>query len=319
MINFNKKTFKSELTDKQKKDFAKNLGLKIQCDKYYDYYLSLHIENDPHILTKYEQYLDFVSKVGDGGFDYRIEKSNLAIDYIKQDPAHQEIINKDFNNINFSKKTPDYKINKYYLSLDLVQANWNIYKNYTKVYSSITWEQFLRNKFEIHPFFQDLKSLRQFIFGKLGIHKRIVNLQKEFISTVYNNLNNYQNKVVGISEDEIIFELNSPDEQESLQKYISSILIKSSIIKYPIRYKLYQYNIFINGTEEINVKSYFEYNKPLHRELFGVPKNKHWWYYKKYILNETPNKKDLSYENDSQISYWYDKDLTLIQRIKNYL
>lgn len=320
MLNFNKNKFKSNLTLKQKKDFAKNLGLKIQCNQYFDYYLGLHISKDPYYETKYKQYLDFLSKEKvEDGFSYRVKKMDAVIDYIKQDPAFQEILSKQWNSSSFNTKKPDYKPNKYYLSLDLVQANWNIYKNYTKIYNTISWENFLYNKFSLHPFFQDLKSFRQFIFGKLSIHKRIVQLQKEFISTVYDNLNQHQSKVVGISEDELIFELNSPDEQEQLQKYISHILIQASIVKYPIKYKLFQFKTYKNGNENIGVKYYIDYNKPINKELFAVPKNKYWWYYKKYVLNKTPNKKDLIYDNDNQLSYWYDKDLTLFQKIINYL
>lgn len=210
----------SEFTDTDIDLFIKSTGLPIPINSqdYLPYFIELY--NDSHdAKRKWELFLEFAKEATEKGMSVKSYYQNV-FDSILEDITSTEA----FKNL---RKEPledgkkyDLPKNKYiyngetvyYISIDMVKANYNAFRRIDKelVLGTKTWEE-LVSKFTGSEFLQESKPFRQELFLELEYKRIQVNIRK-IISRVYQILSNNGIEVIGkLGDDELIVETNEED------------------------------------------------------------------------------------------------------------
>jgi hypothetical protein len=286
------------------KSFCKLFDLNVPNFDEFDYYISQYKklkmwENIDNLKSLFESAESEIEDM----FQYKIDKSNDAIDFLKNTRA--------YNELNDDNLIPDLPINKNinlsedkkYLSIDLKMANWQAIKKYDPYFLNElgdTYIDFL-NKFDIHPIFHNSKHFRQYIFGNIN-PKRQVRVQRVMINDVINNLSSVNGiKLEFVKYDEVIF---SYEDEKSIQVPIIMDYLKSDLF----HLKLFKVKYF----EDFRVNNYLDFfGAETHKELTGCSGLKYFIFLKKYILNEPLDIRDLYFRCDGDLAIWSVSDLKI--------
>jgi hypothetical protein len=212
----------------------------------------------------------------------------------------------------------------YLVSLDFVSANYSILKTFEKGETELdkSWSDLCSN-FGVHEALVRSKSFRQVVFGNTS-PKRLQTFQHEKILTLVEYLKGEgeikDERMVFISHDEIVINFKSADAfikfteaNMSKMESISGMRIKVT----PYSLKKLKKNTFVKTLYRVNPKTnyitsfsnsgIYEFEKK-YNTLHGVPGHKFYMYFKKYILNEALEERDLMYYNDGELCLWVDED-----------
>lgn len=220
---------KLEVTDSDRKQFIKDFSLPIPVYKepYFSYFLELYDEIY-NTKSKYQLLIDALNKVNNikkCSYDL-MEKITTEIKsrpeyaiFIKDQKYNEkELPNNVDIYVNNQKKWP-----KYYISLDLITANYNCVKFFDNnlVLNSNTWSELI-GKFTEIEYFKESKHFRQIIFGNLHT-KRIASIQKYILSFLYDKIKD-KVKVLGkVSTDELIIDTCDKTIKDDYQKIVDII------------------------------------------------------------------------------------------------
>lgn len=221
------------------KDFL--LPFPVADPEYIFYYVNL-FDEVYHSKEKYDMYLTLFNKLGgdENFFLYSKEIQEAALNKIKNSPAYDSFIHDTCDLFSGYKwlatnvpKGQVYKgINdgKKFLSIDLVKANYQALKYYTRnildlpaneddlILGTNSFDEFIR-KFTEEEYFMKAKKFRQVIFGNMN-PKRQQTIQKYIINEILaylftNNLIPKEN-LKDYTSDEIVFEITNIDIQDIL-------------------------------------------------------------------------------------------------------
>ena len=220
------------LTNPDKKQFIKDFKLPFPTYKspYFEYYIELY-KDIYDTKTKYNLLIDAVEILKNRedtlkSAYYKIMQKIIST--INEVPAfktlNESLSNKyDFKELpneiciyntnlhQLNKYSSDQKIKynmpyntKYYLSIDIIKANFNAVKFYNPeiVLNCETWETLIGKFTDIEYFIQS-KIFRQMIFGNLKI-KKIASIQKFLLAKLYSEIKNKMAVLGKCSTDEII-------------------------------------------------------------------------------------------------------------------
>jgi hypothetical protein len=170
------------------------------------------------------------------------------------------------------------------------------------------------------------KSFRQIVFGNTN-PKRLQTFQHEAIMELVdflNKINVTDKHIVFISHDEIIFKIKDTTSVRFLIDHYLEIMEKR--VKMPIRLTPFSLrkikkNTFIktvyNISPSFNNDSTFYFSER-YSTLHGVPGNKFYMYFKKYILKQPLDERDLMYYNDGELCRWVDEDAPKKPKLPHY-
>lgn len=220
---------------------------------------------------------------------YKMKKHDEIIAFFKSSELLTNINNATIVNdkeVMFPKNFNNWSENKIYVSIDMIEANWSVFKNNI---NSPSWIDFVTEKFDLHPFIANSKSFRQIIFGNLN-PSRIIALQKEFIKNLaIKYVNGGMPSPVMVSNDEILFEFEKSNSSQywNLPVYTD--------LQYNLRIKKYFITKHENFEEQVLIKNELYTNKNS-KELFAVIGTRFFIHYKTLILNELVIDEDLFFE-----------------------
>jgi len=214
------------------------------------------------------------------------------IEYIKSTDAFKRMQAADHSSTRLRKKDLLRKHADEFahlVSFDIVQANYNtlkLFDSYEVPELGATWEA-LCEALGIHPTLTMSKSFRQVVFGNCN-PKRITSLQHLAIMNFVNNAlmsEVKESEIVFISHDEVVFDV--ADSTELLHLAQSSAL--------PMKRTRLHFDRIPGG-----------YVKTVDgvRSLHGVPGNKFFMRFKKHILGEAFEDRDLQFELDGGLATW---------------
>lgn len=276
------------------RSFCKLFELNIPDYQHFDYYISQLSK-----LDKYHNIYDLIElykiaeSVTDDIYQFKIEKSNQIIDFIKSTRAYGEL-----NEDNLIPDLPTtknffYSEDNRYLSIDIKKANWHILKKYDPEFINELGDSYelLLTKFGLPEVFQYSKTLRQFIFGNLN-PKRQIKAQRVVVEEIVQKFEPLNLEIACIKPDEIIYVVNN---DEILQKILNEI-----------DYNVFKTKIYrVERLDDFRLHSYYDkFDNFLHKELVGC--NSHTFYInlKKYILNQPVEIKDLYFRMDGNLAIW---------------
>ncbi len=205
-----------EKTNDIKKRFVKDFSLPIQLiqDPYFDCFIDLY--NDEYgSKLKLELLNEVLSSIKSQDLFFKESEkvANGFMNLISDSKAFQE-----FNSINVDQnfkidfETPNKNIytmeniNKDFISIDLIKANFNIFK-FFNLHSELNIDKYedIIDKFSNFEYYKKSKYIRQVIFGNLN-PKRQQRIQKYVSSKISEVLHENNFKIVSASPDEVIVE-----------------------------------------------------------------------------------------------------------------
>lgn len=251
---------------------------------------------------------------------YKFDISKQILDYFNQDmiyckgKTYIDALNEaEVPNFIYNKKTfNDYKQDRFYISIDLAEANFNVFKKYSKLWiwsknyylvedALKTWSRMLWEKWEVPPVLNESKSFRQFVLGNTN-PKKIAKLQEYEMSKIVTKLLDgvvNESNIVATSSDEIIIELPNNFSKEVINHIISLQF------DMPVKYTIFKMNGVKNLGEHVKIKTIYDNDlNEINKELFGVSGTRFFMHFRTLILNEELHENDLLYMNDGFKSKW---------------
>lgn len=282
------------------KGFIKLFDLNVPVIEHFDYYINQLSKTQKYKDIKYflSLYEECESKIHDV-YEYRLEKSNEIIEFIKGTNAYNELCY-DKNLIDYpTNRSVEYEEGVKYLSIDLRSANWISLKRYDPEHINELgndYEQFL-SKFHLPKVFIHSKYLRQFIFGNVN-PKKIIKVQRNIIQEIVRKYQD-QLQVEGVRNDEVIFSFIDYSEIKEIFEEIDHGKFKTKIFT-------------IDRVEDFRIDNHFNVNgELLNREMVGVDGNLFYLKLKQYITNESLDIKDLYFKNNGKKAIWAIDNLKL--------
>lgn len=283
------------------KSFSKMYDLNIPEFKEFDYYISQYkrIDRWKNIDELLELYLDLDSKVDDI-LQYKIQKSNEIIDYVKKTRTYDEMCLDNFIK-DYPTKNIDYKEDTFYLSIDINNANWLSIKSYEPSFIDELGNTYsdLLDKFDIHESLKKSKQFRQYIFGNLNPRKQ-VKVQRSIIEDFIIKNEYLGLEVSGIKQDEVIYSFSNKEDIYEIVNTLDKVRFK---------YKIYK----VEKKEDFRINHYYSDSLELESsEIVGCNGNKYFIYLKKYLFNESLDIRDLYFRMDKELAIWNVDRLKLI-------
>lgn len=262
------------------------------------YYLDLQQLNDPkvkNIISMAEDCEVFVDT-----FDitkYKFKKSEEIINYFKENASVDKLNAVQINNVqgkNYPGSIGLYNPEKFYVSIDIVEANWTIFRQYADI-NEPHWVQFVTEKFEVHPFIANSKSFRQIIFGNLNPSRQAA-LQKRTMRELAELLETKDVNIKMVTTDEIVLEF---DKKQNLNNFFG--------LETMMMYKLKQFKMeqITKHGDTFYIQTTFNENGTQNVSLKNVPGNRYFIHYKEQILNMPISDNDLLFEAaPKQLAKW---------------
>ena len=263
---------------------------------YYLQQLSLTM-NLGDILDNYQ---DCITQYGDVS-SYKMKKMDEILKYFKEDTNLMLQFNDaPFNEYQskYPKQFANWKPGKWYLSLDVNEANWSIFKH-TIGLMLPSWSETIQDKFGVHKAVAESKSFRQLVLGNMN-PSRQQTFQKRFMGDLAAKfeLTLWKDNIVMLSPDEILFEL----EDETFLKMMNCTDLRTIRAESPMPMKLnaYQIDRVDNLGESVLIK-----RSAKGKELFSVNGSRYFMHYKTLILGKEIEDNDLYFEAEpKRLAKW---------------
>jgi hypothetical protein len=274
------------------RNLEKLYPVKIPVYDHAEYYLETLSRSD-----EYEQLPDWIQLCQDLETIPNYEKEKYrkmddAIVYFKEIGAFNKLNEMEMPNFSSSSKELEAKEGKVYLSLDVRQANWSVIKHFLEL-DLPEWETFAIATLNMHPALVYSKTVRQLIFGNWN-PKRIQNLQKSITAHHLGFVN--KDKVVGLNAEEIIMEVETPDDVKQLMD-LPWVL--------PVKGKLFRSEFVKNFGETVRIDTMLNDDfSDKYRKLTKVNGNRFFMHFKTLILQDEIDERDLLFINDRNLAQW---------------
>lgn len=297
--------------------------LKIPIEKYYKYYLNTLCQDKKfkveQIITDVKDLSHQLSSTEMTLSNYRYSNSDHVLDYFNTQ-KYLEVINNYDKSLFFpypKQSFDQWSEDKIYISVDLKEANWSVFKKYSESGITKSWKHFLTDQFNTHSLLSESKQYRQILLG-LTSPKRLVKFQEHEMQNLINILNNefWNLKFSAKTSDEIIIEYILDKEtvtgdiliQIKNNKDIQDILSTLNNLTIPgieFHYKLFTLSFHQNFNEKVKIKTFFDSDlNQTHKELFGTQGDRFYMHFKTLILNQELRDEDLYYIKDGYFSKW---------------
>jgi len=315
------------------KEFEKLFKVNIPVKSEAEYYLNTLKKSKQFSKLEYQinEFEKFESSLKEKGFSsIGNYKMDFAFYVLKQKIEESETYKKfqefDYSKVPFRSKDK-LKINQgeFLVSFDLKQANFNCFKSFDNKENpefSKTWEE----QFEDMGIEKSLglsKSFRQLVFGNIN-PKRNQKIQHMFMLSFIDKLfeNGYvEEDIVFISHDEVI--IKGVDDKW-LNKGFDGIYYlpvgdliggENEMVFVPLKSTIFKMNkipdtkVFIKTIyENLNYGFAGIQLTEAYKELWGAPGTKFYLYFKKYILEEEIEDRDLMFFSDGMYAKWIIND-----------
>lgn len=268
--------------------------MKVCCDEHFDYYISVlskthKFKNIYNIIELYEE----AESMYDDFNKWSHDKSNEIIDFLKSSSVYNKMNELSLPSVSYNKKPFKGELNKKHLSVDLVQANWQVFKYYDDNNELPNTYDSLLDSFGLPEVLKYFENYRQFIFGNLNTNRQQtiqVSLMQGLIKIMKYDAN-LEFTIADLKHDELIL----TDYNQDVIDFLSTTKIKFRVEEFvPIM------------VDNVRVKEYYEpgTNNLIYKDLFMSDGNKFYFNLKKYILDEPIELRDLYFRENGELAIW---------------
>lgn len=281
---------------KNSKDFIKLFDLNVPVREHFDYYVEQlskteKFKNIKELIDLFEE----SDKNIDNFLEYKVEKTNEIIDFIKNTNAYMEFCY-DVNLLDLpTNNSYKYQENTKYLSIDIRNANWTSIKKYDQLNElGDSYTEFLK-MFNVPDIFIHSKYLRQFIFGNVNAKKQ-QKVQRNIIQEVVRILDG-QFQIECVKNDEVIIKFEDFEDILDIYNIIDQTKYKIKIFS-------------VERVEDFRIDTiYDKFGNILYKELVSVNGQLFYLKLKQYITGEKLDIRDLYFRNDGKLGIWVVDDL----------
>jgi len=311
--------------------FCKLFKVNIPVNEDFDYYVSTlkrSYEYSPYFkldedIRTFIELEEFVSKNGfESVSKYKMQELDRIVEFLQNTKAYKSLMESELPKEKLYTKDLFNQVEEHevLLSLDFQSANFNILKTFDSIDNPEFPESWnaLCKQLNVNECLARSKSFRQIVFGNTN-PKRLQTFQHKNMIKIVEHLRGIgykEDDFVFISHDEIV--LRTPKTSHVMKLTDNMDIISLAANCMPLRASIFSMqkikkNVFIKTVLSIghtdgnglgfvsNDKYYF---KEEYKALHGVPGHKFYMYFKQYILNETPEDRDLVYFNDGELCRW---------------
>ncbi len=295
-------TISSEVLEKiDISQFAKLFNYNIPFEKHAEYYFrqmmkSKQYENLPSQIEAFYKFQEGLAE-DVSPKKFKFDLSDKIVAHLKSLGVLEKLNKIDLNGHDFSQQKPIYEPGYYYVSIDLNQANWNIYKHFGELDNNLDWPSWLKKEFDAPEAICMSKIFRQIIFGHLN-PGRVTKLQERVTKNNLEQVNKASLQhcgIVGISSDEIIIKFKR--EQLLLNSNPISF-IKSDL---PVKFKIFTLQGINSFGSTVKVETVYNTSdlEVKYKALREVSGNQFWIHFNNVILE-----RDLLFMNDGRLAKW---------------
>ena len=310
-------------------EFQKLFKVNIPVKEHAQYYIDTLARDSfyaglPNLVKEYEQYERDCEELGyKSAKSYKLEYALPRMkDYLVNSEAYKNLMDWSLPDKLRTKDDLRNNDNTYLISIDFKSANYNALKTFDSSDAlGDSWEGLCRD-LDIHHTLSKSKSFRQYVFGNTN-PKRLQRRQHSNIIKIVNALiDDYdfeEDDFVFISHDELILKLR-PDHKIAVNRIqiINSAIgniIKNEMIGMPTHYKVFKNEGFGRG---MCVQTIYQTKmgglSEKHDTLFKVPGSKFFKYFKKLVLKEPIDRRDLMFMNDGEVAVWAEEDDSIAEQ-----
>ena len=279
---------------KDVKGFCKLFDLSIPEHEEFDYYVGQmsKLEKFKHIPKMIPLFTEAEEKWGDL-HSLRMQKADEIIKFLQTTRA--------YNELNLDNLIPDlpitknfqYSEEKYYFSIDMKSANWQVLKSYDPSFLNelgATYDELL-DKFEVPEVFKHSKQFRQYIFGNIN-PKRQIRAQRIQIQKVIDQFGNPDLQIEILKSDEVIWSFTDWNIVKVIVEKLDNSKFKWKIFK-------------VQRVEDFRINSYYDIlGNFTNKEMVGCNGNLFFYFLKKYIFKEPLDIRDLYFRSDGNLAIW---------------
>lgn len=283
------------------KGFCKLMDINVPEFQHFDYYINQlckleRWKNLKEMIRLYEKAEEVIPDM----LEYKIEKTNQIVNFLQGTRAFSELNDDNLLPDLPTTKSFEYLEGKKYLSIDIRQANWIVFKKYDPEFLNElgdTYENLLK-KFDVLEIFLYSKQFRQYIFGNIN-PKRHGRAQRLMVQEIIEKYKHLGLEIICIKNDEVVYSFDSFDDITEITKTLDKSRYKTKIFS-------------IERVEDFRIHSHMnEVGGFLHKELAGCGGNRYFLCLKKYILNEQLDIRDLYFRVDGNSAIWNIDELKL--------
>ena len=276
------------------KGFCKLMDISVPEYEHFDYYIEQFskLEKWKNIKELIKLYEEAEEKYGDL-YEYRIEKSNQIIDFLKNTRAYNELQDDNLLPDLPTTKNFEYSEDKKYISIDINKANWVVLKKYDPEFApelGNSYEDFI-SKFDVPEIFNHSKQLRQYIFGNIN-PKRQGKAQRVVTQSILNKYNHLNLDIACIKNDEVIYSFESFNQIEEILTSVDREIFKIKLFTVK-RIQDFRINTFLSESGE-----------ELYKEMVGCNGNQFFMNLKNHIFEESLDIRDLYFRMDGSLAIW---------------
>lgn len=298
------------IKDLDKYEFCRLFGYNIPNyneAEYYIHNLSLSKEFEKiysHVMhmSNFQEYIQEVAPEKSPK-KFKMELLDKIVAKLKELGVPEKLNQINLNGHSFSNQKPTFEPGFFYVSLDLNEANWNVYKHFGGLQTDLNWKDWLTTEFDAPKALVESKTFRQIVFGHIN-PGRVSKLQevvtKDNLEQAQKAFLKEHEGVVGVSHDELIIKFT----EEQLFFGDDPVSFVHSIL--PRKFKIFTVNYVehLNGT--VRVDTVYE---PLslekkYKSLKEVPGNIFWPHFKALILESEIEERDLLFKNEGRLAKW---------------
>ena len=279
---------------KDVKGFCKLFDLSIPEHDEFEYYVGQmsklekfkHIPNMIPLFTQAEEKYDDLHSL-------RMQKADEIIKFLQTTRA--------YNELNLDNLIPDlpitknfqYSEEKFYFSVDMKSANWQVLKSYDPEFLNELGESYsdLLDKFNVPEVFKHSKQFRQYIFGNIN-PKRQIRAQRIVIQKLIDQFNTTGLEIEILKSDEVIWSFND-------WNLVREIVEKLDLDKF--KWKIFK----VTRVDDFRINNYFDTSGEfISKELVGCNGNLFFYFLKKYIFEDPLDIRDLYFRSDGNLAIW---------------
>jgi R3H domain len=313
----------NEITDEDRKLFIRdfNLPIPVYRQPYFEYFVELYkdIYNSQKKYQMLKNTIATLKNENQNFKQYSYELLNKIVNTIKNLPQYEEFIKNNFKEYShdFSEMLSgpniyvnnDHRWPKYYISLDIIKANFNSTRFYSPelVLNYTTWEDFIKS-FTSIPYFIESKQFRQIVFGNLN-PRRSAFIQKSIVYELYQKIEAGKSfNIKRVSTDEIIISTNKENyihDYQKLQEIVNTLSEKTKNV-----WKIVCFLIHPIGKSKafirkniIDITKSIEDQTNMRVEIKNIEKDFHAQVYKYYMNLEMQDQDFKAMKDDYIITY----------------
>lgn len=317
---------------KNVQEFQKLLKLTFPIEENSDYYIKTLMKSPFYAglgkkVKEFEEFENFVEEQGlfESVKSYKLDFAlPKLVEFLKSTVAYSLLNAENFGSSKFRTKDElRNNDNTYLVSIDFSSANFNALKSYDNLGEMpSSWEE-LCESLGIHKFLASSKSFRQYVFGNTNPGRLQTTQHRNVIKIVDRLIEDHgfeEKDFVFISHDEMIVRLSS-DHKLAVNRVMLLTSAIGNIVSFeginmPTHYKIFKNNgigagMCVQTQYEIKMGGLSE----KYKTLFKVPGNKFFKYFKKYILEEPLDKRDLMFKVDNDVCVWDENEDSIIETV----